>query len=63
VPTNTDVAIPLGAEFYFRIANTGIPTITEGSGVTVNNKTAVASMAQHATFCLKKLTTTTWDLI
>jgi hypothetical protein len=63
VPANADVAFPINTEIYFRIAAAGIPTITEGSGVTVNNKASVASMATHATFAIKKVATNTWDLI
>lgn len=47
----------------FRIAAAGIPSITEGAGVTVNNKTALAGMAQHQTFALKYLGANAWDVI
>lgn len=63
VPPNSTTAFPIGTEIFFRIAAAGIPTITEGSGVTVNNKTALASLATHATWALKKVATDVWDLI
>jgi hypothetical protein len=53
-----------GDILYFRIAAAGIPTIVEGTGVTVNNKVAVALMAQHSTFALRRTSTSNlWDLI
>jgi hypothetical protein len=63
VPPQADVAWADNTEIQFRVANTGIPTITEGAGVTVNNKGAAASLEQHGTFALKRVAADVWDFI
>lgn len=64
VPPQSTTAWPTNSEFTFRITTmTGIPTIIQGTGVTVNNKNAVSSMTMHSTFKLKRIGTDLWDLI
>lgn len=50
-------------ELYFRVAAAGSPAIAEGSGVTVNNKAAAATIVQHGTFALKRVAENVWDFV
>jgi hypothetical protein len=54
---------PADAEIQFRIAGTGSVSIAEGAGVTVNNRTAVNALTQHANFTLKRVGENVWDLV
>jgi len=54
---------PADTEIEFRIASTATVTIAEGAGVTVNNRTAAASLGQHSNFTLKRVAENLWDLI
>lgn len=57
------IAWPVDVEIYFRVAAAGSPTIAEGSGVTVNNKAAAATIIQHGVFALKRVAENVWDFI
>jgi hypothetical protein len=57
------VAWPVDVEMYFRVATAGLPTVSEGSGVTVNNRAIASSFQQHDTFALKRVAENVWDLI
>lgn len=64
VPPNASVAFPVGTEIVFRrTVSAGAASITEGSGVTVNNKAAVSSVTAGSNFALKKVATNEWDFI
>lgn len=63
VPPQADVAWPDDAEIAFRVAAAGIPTIVEGSGVTVNDKASAATLTQHKTWGLKRAALNVWDFV
>ena len=63
LPPESSVSWVSGNTIYFRIANTGTPTIT-GSGVTINGVDNIPYFSQHSTFAIRKTATTdVWDLI
>lgn len=63
LPNQATVTWLANTEIAFRIANTGIPTFTLGSGVTLNGSGNLASMVQNDTFAIKRVASDTWDLI
>ncbi len=63
VPPQADVAWPDKTEITFRVAGAGIPSITEGSGVTVNDKDSASTLTQHKTWGLMKVADNIWDFV
>jgi hypothetical protein len=61
VPPESSVNVPNGKRIYFRVMSTGMTTVVQGAGVTINASVYTTS----ATFqlgMLTKRTTNTWDL-
>jgi hypothetical protein len=65
ITLNTDaVALWTGnPEIQFRITQATLPTLSIAGGVTVNNSAALAGLAQHDNFALKRVGADQWDLI
>lgn len=63
IPTQAIVTWGEGAEISFRVASTGIPTLSN-AGVTVNDpRGIVAALETGSNFMLKRVSSDTWDVI
>jgi hypothetical protein len=64
VPVNTDVVIPIGAEFHFRQCGAGDVTIVASTGVTINAKSGstLSTAELGSVITIKKIATNEWDL-
>lgn len=63
LPPQSSVTWVAGNTIYFRITNTGTPTIT-GSGVTINGVDTIPYFSQHSTFAIRRTNTNNvWDLV
>lgn len=63
VPTNTEVAIPIGATFIVAQYGTGQTTITPSTGVTLRSSSATyTTPGQYATVTLVKIAANEWYL-
>ncbi len=62
VPSDTSTYWPDGTEIRFRICQSGYThSFSLGSGVTVNNSSALSSLVQHDEFRLRKISYNTWN--
>lgn len=62
VPTNSGVALPVGARIWVIRAGSGSLTISAASGVALRNSRANTLRAQHSVGMLLKVATDTWYL-
>ncbi|MHB1057233.1 MAG: hypothetical protein ACYC0F_05055 [Rhodanobacter sp.] len=60
VPPNSVVAYPLGTMIAFSQGGVGVVTATAGAGVTINQKSGVATTGQYDARVLEKIGTDTW---
>lgn len=64
IPNQATVVWLADTEIVFRVAAAGIPTITLGAGVTLNDpNNVVAGLVQGDTFAIKRVAENVWDLI
>lgn len=64
IPPNADVAYDVGTVIAFEQADTGVVTLTPGSGVTINSRAgALDTAGQFAVAQVKKVATNTWTAI
>lgn len=65
VPPNSSVAFPLGTQLDVVGRGTGLVTIAEGAGVTINvpSGMTLALAGQYAYASLKKIATDEWDMV
>lgn len=67
VPTNANIAFPLGTSVYVTRLGTGAVTINAASGVTINGvgvtSNSLTVAAQYSTVWLRKRATDAWILV
>ena len=63
VPPNSTTAFPIGSEINLLQTNTGVFTITPGSGVTINGTPGLKIRTQWSSATLIKRALNTWVLV